>query len=79
MNQHVSNPLSGPHTHGKEDTGSIMRLVMLSLTPATAFGLYQFGWPALFLWLVTISACVLFEAFSLWLAHKPILRYIGDG
>jgi len=79
MNQQVSNPLSGPHTHGKEDTPKIMRLVLLALTPATAFGIYQFGWPALFLWLITILSCIIFEAFSLWLARKPILSYIGDG
>lgn len=79
MNQQVTNPISGPHTHGKEDTPKIMRLVLLALAPATAFGIYQFGWPALFLWLITILSCVVFEALSLWLARKPIMVYLADG
>lgn len=79
MNQHVSNPRSGPHTHGKEDTRKIMWTVLLALSPATAFGIYQFGWPALFLWLITILSCVVFEALSLWMARKPIGVFISDG
>ena len=79
MNQHVTNPLSGPHTHGKEDTTKLMWTVLLALTPATLFGIYQFGWPALFLWLITILASIVFEVLSLWLARKPILPFITDG
>ncbi len=79
MNRQVSNPISGPHTHSEQDTGKVMWTVLLALLPATAFGIYQFGWPALFLWLITTLACVVFEAMSLWLARKPILPFISDG
>ena len=32
-----------------------MRLVMLALLPATLLGLWQFGWPAIFLFAVTLA------------------------
>jgi len=79
MNQPISNPISGPHTHGAEDSRKVMWTVLLALVPATIFGISQFGWPALFLWLITIFSCLIFEALSLWLARKPILTFISDG
>jgi electron transport complex protein RnfD len=56
-----------------------MGLVMLALLPATLFGLYQFGWPALLLFLVTVAAAVLAEAIALVLAGKPLRPYLLDG
>ena len=75
----ISTPFSGPHTHAVRTTGQIMGMVLLALVPATAFGFYLFGWPAVNLWLLTILSALAFEAFSLKLANKPILFYLSDG
>jgi electron transport complex protein RnfD len=53
---------ASPHAHAPVSIGRTMGLVMLALVPATLFGLYQFGWPAIFLFLVTVGATVGFEA-----------------
>ncbi len=57
----------------------IMKKVMVALAPATAFGLFLFGWPALYLFVVTLASALLFEALSLSLAGKPVRMTIGDG
>jgi len=56
-----------------------MMLVMLALLPATLFGLYIYGWPALNLFVVTIVACLIAEAACLAIAGKPIGIYLKDG
>ncbi len=56
-----------------------MALVMLALVPATLFGLFVFGWPAIFLFTVTAGATVGFEALSLWAAGKPVRLTLMDG
>ena len=42
-------PLAGPYAHAAVSVPRTMGLVMLGLVPATLFGLWQFGWPAIFL------------------------------
>ena len=37
-----------PHAKAPTSVARTMALVMLALVPATRFGLYQFGWPAIF-------------------------------
>lgn len=71
-------PVSGPHTGGNKRISSIMMQVMLALLPATVFGLYCFGWPALNLFIVTVLAAVFFEYLCLCLAGKPS-RMLRDG
>jgi len=39
--------VGAPHTHGNVTVVRTMGLVMLALLPATAHGVYLFGWPAL--------------------------------
>jgi len=72
-------PIAGPYTHEKTSVSRTMGLVILALIPATLFGLGQFGWPAIFLFLVTIFAALLAEAFSLAIARKPIRPFLWDG
>ncbi|MES9964631.1 MAG: RnfABCDGE type electron transport complex subunit D, partial [Candidatus Sedimenticola sp. 20ELBAFRAG] len=50
----TENLVSGPYTHANATVSRTMALVMYALLPATLFGLYQFGWPAIFLFLITI-------------------------
>jgi len=56
-----------------------MGLVAVALVPATAYGLYAFGWPALFLFSGTVVAALLWEALSLKLAGKPVRLFLFDG
>lgn len=71
--------VASPHVHEGISVPRIMGAVMLALTPATAFGLYQFGWPAINLFLVTLAAALLAEAACLAVARQPVGPFIGDG
>ncbi len=62
---HVS---SSPHVRSKDTTGKIMLYVALALVPTSLFGIYNFGWKALLLMVVTIASCVASE----WVYNKII-------
>jgi len=69
---------SGPFAHGFSSVRKTMFLVLLALTPATAFNLYLFGWPAILLFTVTVGTCVVVEAACLSLAGKPVVATLAD-
>jgi len=69
----------GPHIHDSSQVGRIMRLVMLALLPATLAGLALFGWPAVYLFLLTTLAAVAAEAACLRMAGKPVRPFLADG
>ncbi|WP_256091604.1 RnfABCDGE type electron transport complex subunit D [Candidatus Thiosymbion oneisti] len=71
--------VAGPYAHAGASVSRTMGLVMLALVPATLFGLWQFGWPAIFLFLVTIAAAVIAEAVCLRIAGKPVRPFLTDG
>ncbi|MGP3699665.1 RnfABCDGE type electron transport complex subunit D [Rhodobacter sp. NSM] len=71
--------ISGPHTHTLFTVSRTMLTVSAALAPATLFGLWEFGWPAIFLFLVTVASAWLFEVLCLWIAGKPVARFAGDG
>lgn len=71
--------ISGPHTHTVASVPWIMRQVMWALLPATIFGIYLFGWPALFLWLITILSALIGEVACLYLMKKPVKPFLMDG
>ncbi len=52
---------SNPHVRSKITTSNIMFMVVIALLPATGFGIYNFGYHALLLILVTIATTVLSE------------------
>jgi electron transport complex protein RnfD len=56
-----------------------MGMVSLALLPATGWGIWTFGWPALWLLLTTIAATVLAESVCLGLARKAVRAGLGDG
>ena len=62
---HVS---SSPHVHSKDTTERIMLYVIIALLPTTLFGIYNFGYRALILILVTIASCVASE----WIFNKIV-------
>ena len=70
---------SGPYTHDKSSISRTMIWVMVALSPATIFGIYEFGLPALWLFVLTIVACVMAEAICLAIAGKPIKPFLLDG
>lgn len=72
-------PISGPHTHGPASISKIMFTVMLALVPATAYGIYLFGWPALNLFVITLVSALVTEAVCLKLARMPIRPALMDG
>ncbi|MCI8659099.1 MAG: RnfABCDGE type electron transport complex subunit D [Lachnospiraceae bacterium] len=55
------NVSASPHVRSKETTRSIMTDVCIAMLPATAFGVFQFGFHALLVLIVTVAACVLSE------------------
>lgn len=72
-------PFSGPHTHAPKSVPVVMASVIVALFPATAFGIYLFGWPALFIFLITVLSALFSEALCLWLGKKPIKFHLMDG
>lgn len=55
---HVS---SSPHIRSRVTTGTIMSDVAIALIPASVMGIYQFGFKAFLILLVSITACVVSE------------------
>ena len=55
------NVSSNPHIRSKVTTNGIMAMVILALLPTTGFGIYNFGWKALLLVVVTVGTAVLTE------------------
>lgn len=62
---HVS---SAPHVRAKDSTDRIMAYVLLALLPTTLFGIFNFGFKALLLIVLTIASCVATE----WVFEKII-------
>ncbi|WP_262964002.1 RnfABCDGE type electron transport complex subunit D [Methylobacter psychrophilus] len=72
-------PGCGAHVGVKANVSHIMWQVMLAITPATVFGLWCFGWPALNLFIITVLSAVFFEVFCLRLAGRIAKPVIMDG
>ncbi len=70
--------LSGPFAHDRSSVDRVMLTVCLALLPATVAGLIMFGWPAIFLWLVTCGSALLVEAVCLYWLKQPMRRLL-DG
>ncbi|MBK1641923.1 electron transporter RnfD [Chromatium okenii] len=79
MSQAATATISGPFAHNTNTVQRTMFTVVLALSPATLFNLYLFGWPSIFLFAVTIGACLATEAISLVLAGRPLWRTLTDG
>ena len=63
---------SSPHIRSKTTSGNIMLMVLIALLPTTAFGVYNFGFNAFVLIIVTTTAAVLTEYIYEKLMHKKI-------
>ena len=71
---HVS---SSPHVRDTVTTNNIMYDVLIAMIPAAAFGVYQFGFNALLVIILTMAACVLSEYIFEKAMKRPIT--IADG
>ncbi|MCK6437973.1 RnfABCDGE type electron transport complex subunit D [Rivihabitans pingtungensis] len=79
MSQSYFMPVAAPHTTTSNSSSRIMTLVMMALAPATLYGFWLYGWPALFLWVITIASAMAGEALSLRLQHRAPGPVLGDG
>lgn len=70
-------PVASPHAHGGRTPAALMRRVMCALTPATLFGFWLFGWPAINLFVITVGASLLAEHMCQRLRGQP--SSLGDG
>lgn len=61
---------SSPHVRAKDTTDKIMLYVIIALLPTSLFGVYNFGYRALILMIITILSCVASE----WVFEKITKR-----
>ena len=59
---------SSPHVRAKDSTSRIMLYVIIALLPTSLFGIYNFGFKALLLILISIASCVATE----WVFNKIV-------
>jgi len=59
-----------PHLRASQDTGTLMRDVLIALLPACAVGIYRFGYRALAVLVISTAAAVLAE----WLLQRLMRR-----
>ena len=70
------NVSSNPHIRSAISTGKIMLCVIIALMPATAFGIYNFGYKAAITVAISVVTCVITELICCLLFKKKIS--IGD-
>ena len=74
----LRNVSSTPHIRAKDTTSRIMLTVVIALLLPAFFGIYNFGFRALVLILISIATCVLTEYIYEKLMKKPITVYDGS-
>lgn len=79
MNQTFGIPVAAPHATTTNSAGRVMATVMAALAPATLFGFWLYGWPAIYLWFITVGAAMLGEAFCLRLQGRQATPVLKDG
>ena len=79
MNHSLDTPVAAPHTTTANSAGRVMASVMAALAPATLFGFWLYGWPAVYLWLITVGFAMLGEAFCLRLMGRQAAPVLFDG
>ena len=72
-------PASSPHTTAQSSVSRIMLTVCAALAPATFYGFWLYGWPAIFLWSITLLSAMAGESFCLRLMDRRVLPALFDG
>jgi len=70
---------TAPHIADSASVARIMVIVMAALVPATLFGLVEFGWPAINLFILSLVTVLATEAACLKMAGEPVRPALGDG
>jgi len=68
-----------PHAHAPVTVSRVMLTVMAALVPATLFGFWLYGWPAVFLWATACLSALLAEALAVRLQGRPVQPALLDG
>jgi electron transport complex protein RnfD len=68
-----------PHAHAPISISKVMATVMLALVPATLFGFWLYGWPAINLWAVSLIAAIVGEAFVVYWQGRAVRPVLMDG
>lgn len=75
----ASTPASSPHAKTGNAVPRIMLTVAATLVPATLFAFWLYGWPSIFVWLITVMSAVIGEAVCVRLAGRSVARTVADG
>lgn len=74
------NPIAhSPHAHAPISIGKVMVTVMYALAPATLFGFWLYGWPAINLWVVSLIAAIVGEALVVSWQGREVRPVLMDG
>ncbi len=69
---------SSPHVRDKWTTPYIMRVVLMSLMPATCVGIIAYGWQALAIIVLAVVSAVATELLFNLICHKPVTVWDGS-
>ena len=72
-------PPTAPHAVVANNVSRIMLTVVATLAPATLYGFWLYGWPAIDLWCVTVAAALVGEAACVKLAGRRAMPELFDG
>ena len=72
-------PPTAPHALASNSVSRIMLTVVATLLPATLYGFWLYGWPAIFLWIITVLSAMFGEALCLKLADRSVMPTLSDG
>lgn len=61
-----------PHIKGHSSTATVMGDVIIALTPALIWACYAFGWRSLYLTLISVASCVIFEGLFNFILRRPL-------
>ncbi|MDD5248200.1 MAG: RnfABCDGE type electron transport complex subunit D [Rhodocyclaceae bacterium] len=70
---------AAPHALAANSVSRIMLTVAATLVPATFYGFWLYGWPAIDLWCVTVAAALLGEGVCVKLAGRRAVPELLDG
>lgn len=68
-----------PHAHAPISIAKVMGTVMVALIPATLYGFWLYGWPAINLWVVSLLAALIGEAIILRIQQRSLRPALMDG
>lgn len=72
-------PRAAPYAVTRDSVSRVMLTVSAALLPATLFGFWLYGWPAVHLWWITLAFAAFGEGLSLRLAGRRAIPALKDG